>query len=180
MKQGTINKYYVGLDGIISGIDGDWNIFSGVHCNSTKSDENLIGKNIFKMIKGKNVVKLYKDIHSRLDENPEKKLNFRIRCDSSSSYRLFSMKVRKQNNFIEYCVQLDEEKSLRKAIRLDYNYKDENSITICAWCKNFKKDNKSDEWLPVEQIFDNAPESFQINQDICPSCRLIIDKELSA
>lgn len=180
MKKGTGNKYYVGLKGDISGIDGDWNIFNGVYCDSTKTGEQLTGKNIFKLIKGEKVRQVYRDIHRKLEKNPEKEFNFRIRCDSSTLYQLFSMRIRKQGDFIEYCVQLADEKPLRKSIRLDYNHKDKNSVAVCAWCKNFKEDANLDKWLPVEKIFENTPESFQIDQDICPACKAIIEKELNA
>ena len=180
MKNGVSNKYYVSLKGDISGIDGDWNIFTGVHCNSTKTGEQLTGKNIFKIIKGENVKQLYRDIHNKLEKYPEKEFNFKIRCDSPTSYRLFAMRVRKHGDFVEYCLQLADEKPLTKSIRLDYNHKDKNSVSICAWCKNFKEDAKSNTWLPVEKIFENTPESFQIDQDICPACRSVIEKELNA
>ena len=146
--------------------------------------EGLLGTPLKQHIQGDSVLQLYVDIMEKA-RTRGKSIELPFRCDSPVMRRYMTMRVEPlRDGAVQFWTRVERTERFELPVPLldTITPRNQETLTMCAWCKNILID---DEWYEIEDgvrklgLFDE-PTCPEITHSLCPTCKETLYKELAA
>ncbi|MCP4723594.1 MAG: hypothetical protein GY863_01085 [bacterium] len=178
VKSDTI-LYTVDDNCIILDVIGNWDDFADSNGGKNISKPDIIGRNMLDFIAGEHVKHIYKQMHDIIIRSESKEIAFKYRCDSHLVRRYMSMRIKNSNSNSQYISKVEEEVPFDNKINIEYDNRTGEIVVMCSFCKGYRFPKDTQEWKPIEHIFENTPDVFQISHGICKKCLKIAEASMN-
>jgi hypothetical protein len=165
--------YWVNVEGTIVNMEAHVSPGSAqldpVFANSFSSS-NIVGRNLFKFIEGREVQHLYAIFHEKVLKD-RKHIVFDYRCDGPSIRREVRMSLTPEGELVRYESIVLRETPRAKEIPAGLPSA-EVFVPICSICKRYRYPSGSNEWKELDSMpaEPELPSRFDFTHALCPNC----------
>ncbi len=177
--------YITNPEGVILHIgERNWTHFSAAAgCQKSLNVKNVIGRNLFDYIVGRDVVESCRKLMAAVVSNPKENVSFLFRCDGPHTRREMRMNMSAIPSIKGTTAVLFQSLTLDERMRPPVNLFDTEImmkrffdvslpvITLCSFCHDVAANDAGNIWTSAEIYYAaGGTEQVRLSHGICPSC----------